>query len=170
VKEECGCMAKQNARFEEVYNKYKSMISAICYTYTKNLSDTEDLVQDIFMKYHTKQPKFESVDHMKHWFIRVAIHMSINHVKSSWKKKVHFDSNIVNNAHTEKQKNEDEFVFDLVHALPNTYKDVVILFYYENISISDVSKALGKSQYTIKKRLERARNIIKTKMEEAKND
>lgn len=163
-------MAKQNASFEEVYNKYKSMISAICYTYTRNLSDTEDLIQEIFMKYHTKQPKFETVDHMKYWFIRVAIHMSINYVKSSWKKKVHFDSNVVNNVQTEILKNEDEFIFDLVHALPNIYKDVVILFYYESISISDISKALGKSQNTIKKRLERARNIIKTKMEEVKND
>lgn len=155
--------------FEQVYYQFKSMVTAICYTYTHNLSDTEDLVQEVFIKYNDKKPVFRSVDDLKYWLIRVSINASKNFIKSNWKKKVHFDSNLVDIAQNPERKDE-EVVFDIVNMLPDIYKDVIALHYYDDISIKEMSIILKTSEASIKKRLERARNIVRAKLEEIKHD
>lgn len=155
--------------FEQIYYQFKSMVTAICYTYTHNLSDTEDLVQEVFIKYNDKKPVFKSFDDLKYWLIRVSINASKDFIKSNWKKKVHFDSNLVDFARNP-EKNKEEIVFEIVHMLPDIYKDVVVLHYYDDISIKEMSKVLKTSEDSIKKRLERARNLIKTKLEEINHD
>ena len=54
-------------------------------------------------------------------------------------------------------------MFEKVYKLPHIYKEVIILYYYEDLSINDISKALKLSISAVKKRLERARNILKEK-------
>ena len=65
-------------------------------------------------------------------------------------------------------KNEDDEIFSYVYNLPLQYKDVIILYYYESYSVDEISKILKISQANVKKRLERGRNILKTKISEDK--
>lgn len=162
------CMSNKPQSFEDVYYTYKSMVSSICFTYTKNLLDAEDLIQDVFMKYHLKQPHVVSADHLKHWFIRVTLNVCKDYYKSSWKKKVQLDEERIHRQPQEYPLEENHYIFDLISEMEYIYKDVVILFYYENLSIKDISKALHKPEHTIKKRLERARHLIKESLERNK--
>lgn len=153
--------------FNEMYYKFKSMVTGICYTYTKNISDTEDLVQDIFMKLYTVKQDFQSVDHLKHWLIRVSINESKNYVKSAWKKRLVFSNDMIANTRAVDGEDLDntQKVFNMVHKLPTKYKDVIILYYYEDLQIKEISQILRISENSIKKRLERARTVIQVGLE-----
>ena len=60
---------------EEVFEKYGEMLYKICIVMLKKTYDAEDAVQDVLIKYMTKNLKFESVEHEKAWLIRVAMNL-----------------------------------------------------------------------------------------------
>ena len=152
--------------FEEIYYKHKQTLYNISYSYLKNVSDSDDIVQDVFMKYLNTNNDFKSDDDLKYWLIRVCINACINEVKSTYKKKVMLDNDISSN--NDLNKNEDKEIFSYVYDLPLQYKDVIVLYYYESYSVDEISKILKISQANVKKRLERGRNILKTKISEDK--
>ena len=152
--------------FEEIYYKHKQTLYNISYSYLKNVSDSDDIVQDVFMKYLNTNNDFKSDDDLKYWLIRVCINACINEIKSTYKKKVTLDNDISLN--NDSIKNEDKEIFSYVYDLPLQYKDVIVLYYYESYSTDEISKILKISQANVKKRLERGRNILKTKISEDK--
>ena len=152
--------------FEEIYYKHKQTLYNISYSYLKNVSDSDDIVQDVFMKYLNTNNDFKSDDDLKYWLIRVCVNACINEIKSTYKKKVMLDNDISLN--NDSNKNEDDEIFSYVYNLPLQYKDVIVLYYYESYSVDEISKILKISQANVKKRLERGRNILKTKISEDK--
>lgn len=154
-------------QFEEIYYKHKQTLYNISYSYLKNVSDSDDIVQDVFMKYLNSNNDFKNDDELKYWLIRVCINACINEIKSTYKKRVVLDNNISLNNDS---LNEDNEIFNYVYNLPLQYKDVIVLYYYESYSVNEISKILKISQSNVKKRLERGRNILKTKIGEDKNE
>lgn len=153
--------------FEEIYYKHKQTLYNISYSYLKNVSDSDDIVQDVFMKYLNSNNDFKNDDELKYWLIRVCINACINEIKSTYKKRVVLDNDISLNNDS---LNEDNEIFNYVYNLPLQYKDVIVLYYYESYSVNEISKILKISQSNVKKRLERGRNILKTKIGEDKNE
>lgn len=149
-----------NEDFEKKYYMYKDMIYHICYSYVKNSMDADDIVQDVFMKYLNSDEQFATLDNEKYWLIRVTINASKTFVTSSWKKRVFLDDDLLNRT-TDVKDYKDTSLFEEVCKLPPKYKNIIILFYYENMKISDISKSLNISESACKKRLERARNILR---------
>ncbi len=78
------------------------------------------MVQEVFIKYNDKKPIFKSVDDLKYWLIRVSINASKDFIKSNWKKKVHFDLNLVRIAQSSEQKN-NELIFSINQMLHTEY-------------------------------------------------
>ena len=150
-----------NDEFENKYYKYKQMIYNISYTYVKNTNDADDITQDVFMKYLNSDEQFATEDNEKFWLIRVTINTSKTFVTSSWKKKVFVDEELINR--TSDAKKEVGELFELVCKLPSRYKEPIVLFYYENMSIGEISHTLGISESACKKRLERGRNMLREK-------
>ena len=150
--------------FTEKYHLYKPMIYSIALNYLHNQSDSEDVCQDVFMKYLNSNQEFASLDNEKYWLIRVAINTSITYSKSSWKKKVELDDDKIGMI-----KDSDNIDIDMIEAirkLKNKYKEVIILYYYENIEIKEIANILNISTDNVKKRLERARKEIKEALNE----
>jgi len=81
--------------FDLKYALYKEMVFRICYSYLNNVCDSEDVFQDIFIKYYQSNKIFDSINHEKYWLIRVSINSCINHLKHSWKKKIILDNDYV---------------------------------------------------------------------------
>ena len=125
-----------NDEFENKYYKYKQMIYNISYTYVKNTYDADDITQDVFMKYLNSDEQFATEDNEKFWLIRVTINTSKTFVTSSWKKKVFVDEELINR--TSDAKKEVGELFELVCKLPSRYKEPIVLFYYENMSIGEI--------------------------------
>lgn len=146
---------------DEIIEKYAKMIYRIAYIYLKSKVDAEDIVQDVFEKYVKYHKSFKDENHRKNWILQVTVHLCINLNKSAWKRKVVplVDDSLV--LDTEEQYK----ILDELDSLSEKYRMVVQLFYFEDLSVEDISKALKISESNVKTRLNRARNELKTKFE-----
>lgn len=153
-------------QFEQKYNRYSQDLFNVAYGYTRCVQDAEDIVQNVFIKLLQYEKTFNTTNDEKYWLIRVTINESINFVKSSYKKKTVLNEEIVRlTSDQNKENNDKEILKYFVDMLPEKYKVVVILYYYENMKTVEISNLLKISEVAIRKRLERAREILKKKME-----
>lgn len=141
--------------------KYSDMLIRITYSYMKNLSDAEDITQDIFIKLLEKKPIFENEEHEKAWLIRVSINLSKDKLKSSYFKNTEpLDDTFI---HVTKDDNE---VIQAVLNLPLKYRSIVLLYYYEGYSIAEVANILTLKEATVGSQLSRARKKLKSILRE----
>ncbi len=149
---------------KEIYLKqkieqYADMVYRVALTRCKSIETAEDIFQEVFMRFSEKNPKFENDEHEKAWFIRVTINLTKNIKESAWNKKVvRLDENMV---FSTKEEND---VYGAVCELPQNYRTVIYLLYYEGYKVYEISKLMNKPEGTIKIWLFRAREILKEKL------
>ena len=150
-----------NEYIKYILDTYSKMIVRLAFTYTKSLCDAEDIAQDVFVSLIEKNKTFENSEHEKAWLIRVTVNKSKNFVKSSWvKKTVPIDEAMTK---TSEEKSDD--ILEEVLKMPEKYRTVIHLFYYEGYSINEIADILGKSTGTIGTWLSRGRKILKERLE-----
>ena len=142
-----------------IVNTYSDMLFRLAYQYTRNSSESEDIVQDVFMAMLKKIP-FKTEEYLKAWLIRVAINKSKNYLKSMRKKVLALDENIKVPTYTHEDGLEE------ITLLPEFDRNVIYLYYYEGYSIKEIAKITGKSANSINIRLCRAREKLKNLLEE----
>lgn len=151
---------------EAVLKKYSPMLYKIAYSYTGNKEDSEDVLQEVLIKF-AKQRTFNDEEHQKAWLIRTTINQSINLVKSSHRKKtVSIDG--LEPVDTSEEMEIDE-TKTLIMKLPMKYRAVIFLFYYEGYDVEEISEMLGKKKSSIYTLLRRGRENLKTLIEEGGN-
>jgi len=140
---------------------YSDMMIRISYSYMKNLSDAEDITQEVFIKLLEKRPNFKNETHEKSWLIRVAINLSKDKLKSSYfKNTTSLEDDFVDTTQ------EDNDVIQAVLNLPVKYRSIVFLYYYENYSISEISNILNIKESTVGSQLSRGRKLLKSILKE----
>lgn len=145
---------------KEVIEKYSDTVYRIALTRCGAVENAEDVFQEVFMKFSEKMPKFENEEHEKAWFIRVTINLTKNIKQSAWNRRVvTLDENI------EFETKEQSDVFSYVCQLPQNYKTVIYLLYYEGYKVKEIADLMKKREGTIKTWLFRAREILKEKLE-----
>lgn len=154
-----------DTEFENKYSLYKTTIYSIAYNYVHNQSDSDDITQEVFLKYLKSNENFDTLDNEKYWLIRVTINTSISFIKNKWKSKVNFDNEYINTLKDEASTNNEAYdklhMREVIAKLDNKYKEIIILYYYQNYSTNEIASILNISNSAVKKRLERARNIIR---------
>ena len=150
--------------FEAKYNEYGNMLYKIAFLYLGNASDTEDVLQDVFTKYLCGKYKFKNAEHEKAWFIRVTQNKCLDYLKKSGRNNECIDD--VSVTATYKDEDLEQDVIAKVIALPEKYKLAIILFYYNDYTVEEISKTLKISKSAVKKRLQRGRDILKLELED----
>lgn len=149
-------MSSNLQRAEVALNKYGDSLMYLAYSYTKNMDDAQDMVQDAFLRFMTKAPEFETDEHEKAWLIRVIINLCKNFLTSTYKKTYsELDENI---------SVTDEYstgLTEIVNSLPDKYRTVIHLFYYEGYSHKEIAKILDITETAVATRLMRGRNLLK---------
>lgn len=123
--------------------QYSGMIRRLCMIYLKNYADTEDIFQTVFLKYVLSSVSFESDEHEKAWFIRVTINSCKDLLKSFFRSRTVSLDEIIEQPSQLSTDNIE--VLDAVLSLPQKYKDVVYLHYYEGYTAPQISRILGKT-------------------------
>lgn len=158
-------------QFDFVYKEYAKELLQIAFGYTKNKEDSIDIMQNAYIAVLESNKRFESNEHIKYFLIRVTINESINFVKSYSKKKVLCNNDIIMNIPETKKDELPYDISEIVNTLPQKYKTIIVLYYYDGMKIKDISKVLKMKESAVKKRLERARNLVKEIIERNyKND
>ena len=145
----------------DIVDKYAKMIYRIAYINLKSKVDAEDIVQEVLIKCIMNKKPFKDEEHRKNWIIKVTLNLCINLRKSAWKRKIVPLKKDTLDLQTEEQY---KILYDL-DCLPEKYKIVVQLFYFEDLSIERISKILGISESNVRTRLNRARNELKRDFE-----
>ncbi len=146
-------------KFESVYERNVDSVYKISYMYVKNKSDAEDLVQNTFMKYLKSNPEFSNLSHEKAWFIVTTSNTAKNHFKTWWNRNA-----VITYEHEKGVVDSTNETLEYVLNLPNKYKEIVYMFYYEGYTTKEISSMINKNESTIRTDLSKARNLLKQKM------
>ena len=143
---------------DEVIDKYSDMVYRLAFAQMKNKHDAEDVFQDVFLRYISKPRTFESEEHRKAWLIRVTINRSRSIFAALFRKNEPLDDSL------EAKATEDNDLSEYLSLLPQRYRSVVHLFYYEELSVKQISEILGAKESTVRTWLTRARSILGEKI------
>lgn len=145
----------------EIYLRHMKTIYRVCFAYMKNSADTEDAVQDTFIKMIRYKTAFESEDHEKAWLIRTASNVCKDILKSWWRRREKLED--YEDLHSVDGIEVDD-TLKVVMSLPDKYKTVVYLYYYEGYTSVEIAGILNKSSSTIRNYLHEARNILREQL------
>ena len=156
---------------DEVVRYYSPMVYRIALTKTQSSYDADDIFQEVFMKLCMNTKPFDSEEHRKAWLIKVTINCCNSHFTAPWRKNVDsLDDAILSQIPDETTEECDlgtgPDVYAQVLKLPQNMREVILLYYYEEMSIREISIALQTSEVNIKKRLSRARQKLKIELSE----
>ena len=154
--------SRHNARAEFVatYNRQVDTVYRVCYSFMKNKADTEDMVQETFLRLLSTGKEFESERHEKAWLIVTASNLCKDALKNWWRKNENIDD-YLNIAEEPKQ---EDGVLEIILQLPNDYKDAVYMYYYEGYSTVEIAQHLKCPEATVRSRLSRARSKLQSMM------
>lgn len=150
----------------QLYDDYGTMLYRISFSILLSKEDSEDVIQDVFSNYITKKPLHKDREHEKAWFIKVTINKCKDVCR---KRKLRNYISIDSIPEPKIEEVKTDSIFDDVLSLPEKYKTVVILHYYESMSVEETAKTLNISMSSVKMRLLRGRKILKEKLEKKEN-
>lgn len=147
--------------YNEIADKYIDMVYRLALSRTKSREHAEDVSQDVFMKLLQNKKKFDNEEHLKAWLLRVTINLTKDLFSSHWYRTTdELDENITYEA------TENSGVYDAVMELPQKYRTVIHLHYYEGYRVEEIALITNSSAGTVKSQLHRARQMLKSIMEE----
>lgn len=149
--------------FIRIYNLFKDDVLRLALSYTKRLSDAEDITQNVFIKLYKKLNTFNDDQHIKRWCIKVTLNECKNLHFSSWKRKNINISELNENAIYSLKPNEN-IIKDVLFELPNKERIIIYLYYYEGYKVKEIAKILNLKESTTQTKLSRAREKLKIKL------
>lgn len=140
----------------EIIKRNSDMVYKLAFSQMKNKEDADDVYQEVFLRYIKYGIDFNDLEHEKAWFIRVTLNCCRTVFASFWKTKIIELDEI---PETEEYNREDlSFALD---KLPKKYNAVLHLFYYEDLSVEEISEILKIKQANVRMLLTRARRKLK---------
>ena len=153
---------------QELMNKYKNSIYAAAFSVCGNASDAEDVVQDTFFRYYMTHKEFDNEQHIRAWLLRVASNKAKNTRSTFWRRNTLPLEEYIETLSFETPETKE--LFEEVMRLPDKYRIVIHLFYYEDYSIKEIARILKASESNIKVRLSRGRAKLKEALKEGWED
>ena len=143
---------------------YSDTVKRLCVIRLKDYDDTQDIFQNVFLKYALSSVQFESSEHEKAWFIRVTINACNDWFKDFFRNHtVPLDEALEKPNHEEDDKS---YVLQAVLSLPKKYRDVVYLHYYEEMTAPQISKTLKINVNTVYTLITRSKDLLKERLKE----
>lgn len=153
---------------DEAFRRYADRVFASAFSVTRDPVDADDATQDTFLRYHTRNDDFESEAHLKAWLLRVAINRAKDLTGSFWRRNMTALEDYMETLEFEAP--EDSELFRAVMALPEKYRVVIHLHYYEGYGVDEIAALLGRRAGTVKSQLSRGRTLLKHALQEEWND
>lgn len=147
---------------DEIIDVYSDMVYRIILQHMHSVADAQDVLQDVFIKLMKGMPAFESRQKEKAWILRVAI----NTCKDHWKyDRLRKHEDLLDTYALDMATHETFELLPYVLRLPQKYRDVIYLYYYEEYSVKEVAEILQKKEATILTWMRRARLQLKDALE-----
>jgi len=147
------------------YLRHWKTVWHICYPYFLNHADTEDAVQDTFVRLASVQKPFRDAEHEKAWLIVTARNVCKNELRRASRKNIPLDDieETEPSAVSEAAPEPDETLTAL-SRLPEQYRTALYLFYYEEYSTAEIARLMKRPEVTVRSDLHRGRTLLKKQL------
>lgn len=162
----------------ELMDTYGTSILHLAYSFVRNRQTAEDLSQEIFIKAYQKLDTFQGNSSLKTWLYRIAINHCKDYVKSWHYRKVHTLPFLTSKLKGQQNGAETQYftnlnhreLIDDIHRLPLKYREVIVLSYFHELTLSEMSTVIGVNINTLKSRMVKARKLLKLSISERSVD
>lgn len=151
----------------ELITEYGDSILRMCYIYLKDYHLAEDITQETFFQVYDNYESFQQQSAIKTWIIRIAINLCKNQMRTKWfsvKRQEEFP--VLSYTEDYDGVIDREQLLTAIGNLKPKYREVVLLFYYQELSVKEIAELLDIKESTIKVRLKRAREQLKAILKE----
>ena len=148
---------------DDAVRQYADMVYRLAILNTSNEYEAEDAFQEVFLKLFRHKDSIQSEEHLKAWLIRVTVNQCKSMATSAWNRR-NVSLEVVAEAAAPQNEEDYSEVYDAVKSLPDKYREVIHLFYYEQLSISQIANVLNRNEATVKTHLARGRSLLKEKL------
>lgn len=152
----------------EIMKKYGDDVIRLAYVYVKDIETAKDIAQDVFIKCYENVHKFRHESSYKTWILKITSNCSKDYLRSGHYKYIRIHQFVTQLIRGNFKSPEEEVILNTekddltqcVLKLQNKYREVIILYYYQELTIKEISYLIGKSENTIKTRLLTARSLL----------
>jgi RNA polymerase sigma-70 factor (ECF subfamily) len=160
-----GAGAEQE--LEQLISAYADVILKICFVYLSDKNQAEDAMQDTFLKAwkHLRQSSVQTVANQKAWLMRIAVNTCHDYHRSRWFR--HIDARKALEDLPPRYvavTPEDHDLLADVGQLPEKYKQVLLIYYYQEMTLQETADILGLSKSAVHKRLQKAQTLLKGRL------
>lgn len=142
---------------ERIIHVYGTPLYRLCLVMLGNESDAEDAVQDTFIRFLQKAPRFEDDEHQKAWLITVAANRCRDLLRAR-KRQGQIDPGLVQEVRSEVP---DSGILEALMTLPEKFRLVLVLHYVEGYRVEEIARIVGKTPSAVKMRLQKGRRLLK---------
>ena len=151
------------ARFNAAVERHQTMVYRTALHALANSQDADDAVQEVFLRLYQRKGTFDGEEHLRRWLLRVTVNYCRDLMKSPWRRRVALEELPETPVF---DKPREAALYREVMALPEKYRTVLNLFYYEELSVREIGTLLGVEASTVTTRLARARKRLRERLGE----
>ena len=148
---------------EQIVRTYADMVYRIAYRYVKNSIDADDVFSEVFLAYFKKERSFDSEEHRKAWLIRVTINCAKDLLEQRPQQQQLQEEILPDRSMPDRDTYID--LHQAIEGLRPEYREVIKLYYLDDLSVKEISQILNRKENTIKTQLSRARETLRTVLE-----
>lgn len=149
---------------ETLVDTYQNNLYTAAFSVCRNVQDAEDAVQDTFLQYLSQKDIFQSEQHLRAWLLRVAINKAKNKTTAFFRRNTLPLEDYIETLVFPTE--EASGLFEAVMKLPESYRIVIHLYYYEDCSVKEIADILKAAPGTVKVRLSRGRALLRDMLKE----
>ena len=154
--------------FTRAVERHQDMVYRLALHSLGAPQDADDAVQEVFLRLYQRAEPFDSPEHLRRWLLRVTVNYCRDVLKSPWRRRrVSLESLPELPAF---QREEERVLYQTVMSLPEKYRTVLDLFYYEELSVREIAGLLHIEVSAVTTRLSRARGKLKDALGEGWSD
>lgn len=162
---------------EQLMEQYIERVYLLAYSFVKDRGIAEDISQEVFLKVYKYIDSFRGEAALKSWIYRITVNTSMDFLKKKSLKQLLFENSFLESFHrTESaetsylESDRNEQLLEVILTLPMKYRTVIVLHYFYDLKINELSTVLDVRTNTVKTRLSRGREMLRRKIEAKKGD
>ncbi len=145
----------------DMVNQYQGLLLRMCYVYLRDQELAKDAVQETFLKAYRGLNSFRGESSQKTWLIQIAMNTCKSIQRSAWLR--HHDRRVTPEDVPQvatMEETEDAEIMGEIMLLPPKLKEVIMLYYWQDMNVSEIAQLLGIAQSTVSRRLNQARDKL----------
>ncbi|HKJ89697.1 MAG TPA: sigma-70 family RNA polymerase sigma factor, partial [Oceanipulchritudo sp.] len=169
-----ACLEGDREAFARIVEQYQRLLCSLAYAASGNLSESEDLAQEAFVKAWQQLGKLREPDRLRPWLCGIMRNTIRRSRRSSMRNPVHGANELSDEelsasdeacvAGDTMKREEEQLLWRAIKEIPQEYREPLVLFYREERSVRAVAIALGLSEPAVKQRLTRGRRMLRQRM------